>query len=131
MGVQGSTTPLAGPFDRHAAHYPSADYTPFFENAALVAHKLAGWPWTVTFGRQSYTMGSGLLLDDNGAGLAGVSAKGGFAFAQSNGVTAFSGPDGAQIIQGEVDINTISPEPSPSPTEPSPDGGNNDMDFTS
>lgn len=76
VGVQGSTTPFTAPFDRHAAHYPSAAYTPFFENAALVAHRLAGWPWTVTFGRQSYTMGSGLLLDDNGAGLAGVSAKG-------------------------------------------------------
>jgi hypothetical protein len=76
LGVQGSTTPLAAPFDRAAAHYPSALYTPFFENAALAAHRLGGFPWDVTFGRQSYTLGSGLLLDDNGAGLTGLSVRG-------------------------------------------------------
>lgn len=80
VGVQGSTTPLAGPFDRAAANYPSTAYTPFFENAALVAHRLGGIPWTVTFGRQNFTLGSGLLLDDNGAGLAGVSARGSLPF---------------------------------------------------
>lgn len=80
VGVQGSTTPLAAPFDRAASAYPSVAYTPFFENAALLVHRLGGIPWDVTFGRQSYTLGSGLLLDDNGAGLAGVSAKGSLPF---------------------------------------------------
>ena len=71
--VAGSTVPA--PFDRIAAHYPETGMVPFFENAHLRAHKLAGLPWTWVFGRQNYSIGTGLLLDDDGAGLNGVSMQ--------------------------------------------------------
>ncbi len=76
LGVSGSTAPISAPFDRIADQYPSADFTPFFEHAYLRAHNLAGLPWEWRFGRQPLTVGSGLLLDDNGAGLLGVSLRG-------------------------------------------------------
>jgi hypothetical protein len=60
--------------------------------------------------------------------VATVSASGGFAFARSDGVIAVTGPDGATIIQtDDVTTGTNGTDPS----EPSDDGGNNDMDFTS
>ncbi|MBI4061378.1 MAG: hypothetical protein HY403_08110 [Elusimicrobia bacterium] len=76
IGVAGSTASVAAPFDRIASHYPAANLTPFIENAYLRVHRLWGRPWEATFGRQSYRQGSGLLLDDDGAGLTGVSARG-------------------------------------------------------
>ncbi|MEQ1919831.1 MAG: hypothetical protein ABL955_11580, partial [Elusimicrobiota bacterium] len=76
LGVSGSTSSLTSPFDRVASYYPSTDQTPFIENAYLKVHRLWGYPWEATFGRQSYRLGSGLLLDDDGAGLTGVSARG-------------------------------------------------------
>ncbi len=76
IGVSGSTSSVASPFDRVASYYPNADLTPFIENAYLKVHRLWGYPWEATFGRQSYRQGSGLLLDDDGAGLTGVSGRG-------------------------------------------------------
>ncbi len=76
LGVSGSTSSLTSPFDRVASYYPSTNQTPFIENAYLKVHRLWGYPWEATFGRQSYRLGSGLLLDDDGAGLTGVSARG-------------------------------------------------------
>lgn len=76
LGVTGSTGPLTTPFDRIAEQYPSADFTPFFEHAYLRANNLGGAPWSLTVGRQGFSLGSGLLLDDNGAGLTGFSARG-------------------------------------------------------
>ena len=75
IGVSGSTASVASPFDRIAAYYPNADLTPFIENAYLRVHKLWSYPWEATFGRQNYRLGSGLLLDDDGAGLTGFSAR--------------------------------------------------------
>jgi hypothetical protein len=75
IGVADSTKTFTAPFDRIANHYPNARFLPFFENAYVRAENLGGKPWTLTAGRQSYTLGSGLLLDDNGAGLTGVSAR--------------------------------------------------------
>ena len=76
VGVSGSTVSVASPFDRVASYYPNADLTPFIENAYLRVHRLWGYAWEATFGRQSYRQGSGLLLDDDGAGLTGASARG-------------------------------------------------------
>lgn len=75
LGVTGSTNPLAAPFDRIAAAYPSADFTPFFEHSYLKLHNLGGKNWDLRIGRQPFSLGSGLLLDDNGAGLTGLSAR--------------------------------------------------------
>ena len=75
IGISGSTTSIASPFNRVAAYYPNADLTPFIENAYVRVHRLWGYPWEATFGRQSFRLGSGLLLDDDGAGLTGASAR--------------------------------------------------------
>ena len=76
VGVAGSTGPVLAPFDIAAQRYPNAEFLPFIENAYLRAHGLFGYPMAVTFGQQPYTVGSGLLLSDDGAGLAGISARG-------------------------------------------------------
>ncbi len=76
IGVAGSTVSVVTPFDRVASYYPSSDLTPFIENAYLKVNRLWGYPWEATFGRQSYRLGGGLLLDDDGAGLTGASARG-------------------------------------------------------
>ena len=73
LGVSGSTATTANsPFSRAAAYYPSTDLSPFIENAYVRVNRLWGAPITATFGRQNYKLGSGLLLDDDGAGFTGV-----------------------------------------------------------
>ncbi|OGR84452.1 MAG: hypothetical protein A3J74_09505 [Elusimicrobia bacterium RIFCSPHIGHO2_02_FULL_57_9] len=76
LGVAGSTVSLQSPLDGAANHYPSADLTPFIENAYLRVNRLFSAPIEGTFGRQTFKLGSGLLLDDDGAGLTGVSLIG-------------------------------------------------------
>jgi hypothetical protein len=69
-----------------------------------------------------------LVVNANDDVIASVSTSGGFAFARSGGVTAVTGPDGASIIQtGDVTTGTRGT----TPTEPSDDGGNNNLDFSS
>jgi hypothetical protein len=69
-----------------------------------------------------------LVVNANEDVVASVSTSGGFAFARSGDVIAVSGPDGASIIQtGDVSTGTSGT----SPAEPSADGGNNDVGFTS
>lgn len=75
LGVTGSSATLRGPFDRAARFYPDSEHRPFIENAYARVHNFWGKPLELTFGRQSYRLGSGLLLDDDGAGLTGVSAR--------------------------------------------------------
>jgi hypothetical protein len=99
LGVTGSTTALQGqPFNRIASNYPSADFTPFLENAYLRVYHFLGYPIEATFGRQNYRLGSGLLLDDDGAGFTGITVKGdlpwwgmkaeGFVFEDRNSLVA-------------------------------------------
>jgi hypothetical protein len=69
-----------------------------------------------------------LVVEANPDVIASVSSSGGFAFARSGDVTAVTGPDGASIIQS----GEIAPAPTTEPVvEPSDDGGNNDLDFSS
>ncbi len=107
LGVTGSTTALQTPFRRVADNYPASNFTPFIENAYLkVIHPL-GYPVETTFGRQNYRLGSGLLLDDDGAGLTGASLRGelpwwgmkleGFAFADRNAQQA---PENSLTLYG-------------------------------
>ncbi len=114
IGVSGSsTTANAAPFDRVASYYPNSDLTPFIENAYLKVHKLWGYPWEATFGRQSFKLGSGLLLDDDGAGLTGVSARGelpwwgmkleGFVFNDRNPLNA-SAPNSLDLAGFSLDL---------------------------
>ncbi|MBI3296684.1 MAG: hypothetical protein HYZ75_00865 [Elusimicrobia bacterium] len=111
VGVMGSTTPFVPPFNQAANQYPSTAYTPFLENAALVTHGLGGLPWDVTFGRQSLSQGSGLLLDDNGAGLSGVALKGRLPFwgmrAEAFALTAahpMSNPGALDVFGGTLEL---------------------------
>lgn len=76
LGVSGSTVAVASPIDRTASYYPNADLTPFIENAYLRVNRLWGKPVEATFGRQNYRLGSGLLLDDDGAGFTGAVLRG-------------------------------------------------------
>ncbi len=113
IGVSGSTAAVASPFDRIAAYYPSSNLTPFIENAYLKVHRLWGYPWEATFGRQNYRLGSGLLLDDDGAGLTGASARGelpwwnmkleGFLFNDRNPMNA-TGPNSLDLAGLSVDL---------------------------
>ena len=69
-----------------------------------------------------------LVVEANDDVIATVSTSGGFAFARSGDVIAVTGPDGASIIQtGDVTTGTRGT----TPPEPSDDGGNNDLDFSS
>jgi len=69
-----------------------------------------------------------LVVQGNDDVIATVSTNGGFAFARSGDVVAVTGPDGASIIRtGGETTGTNGTNPS----EPSPDGGNNNVDFAS
>jgi len=113
IGVAGSTYTVASPFDRVASYYPNADLTPFIENAYLKVHRLWGYPWEATFGRQSYRLGGGLLLDDDGAGFTGAAARGelpwwnmkleGFVFNDRNPLNT-SGPNSLDLAGLSVDL---------------------------
>lgn len=68
-----------------------------------------------------------LVVEANPDVIASVSTSGGFAFARSGDVTAITGPDGASIIRS----GDGAPATTTDPVEPSDDGGNNDLDFSS
>jgi hypothetical protein len=69
-----------------------------------------------------------LVAQANDHVVAKVSSSGGFAFARSGDVIAFSGPDGVSIAKsGDVIAGTSGT----SPAEPSDRGGNNDIEFSS
>jgi hypothetical protein len=105
LGVTGSTAPLTAPFDRIAQYYPSADFTPFFEHAFLAGHNLAGLPWEWRFGRQPVRLGSGLLLDDNGAGLTGLSVRGGLPWAGLKGEAFYYHGDFRTVTLGPGNVD--------------------------
>lgn len=75
LGVAGSTVPLVAPFNKAAENYPRTDFAPFLENANISVHQLFGLPMETTFGRQNFKLGSGLVLDDDGAGFTGITAR--------------------------------------------------------
>jgi hypothetical protein len=114
LGVAGSTTALASPFDRASSYYPSVDGTPFIENADLSVRGLWGLPLVMTFGRQNFRLGSGLLLDDDGAGLTGAVVRGelpwgglkaeGFAFEDKD--PQASGPNSLGLFGLSIDMPT-------------------------
>ena len=75
VGVAGSTDSFHPPFDRIANVYPNAELAPFIENAYVRVSRLWGYAAEWTFGRQSFRLGSGLLLDDDGTGFTGASVR--------------------------------------------------------
>lgn len=115
IGVAGSTASVASPFTRAASYYPRTDNTPFIENAYLRVRGLWGLPVEWTAGRQTYRLGSGLLLDDDGAGLTGFTVRGelpwwgmraeGFVFADRNPLNT-AAPNPVTFFGGAVDLPT-------------------------
>lgn len=77
IGVAGSTTPHQAPFNKAADRYPGTSFIPFLERANLDLQNAFGYPVQATFGRQNFRLASGLLLDDDGAGLTGAVLRGG------------------------------------------------------
>ncbi|MBI4376548.1 MAG: hypothetical protein HY549_08870 [Elusimicrobia bacterium] len=115
VGVAGSSSTLESqPFDRIARHYPSSDLTPFIENAYLRVNRPWSYPVRGTFGRQNYRLASGLLLDDDGAGLTGIVLSGelpwwglraeGFVFSDRD--ARFSAPNALELFGLTVDLPT-------------------------
>ena len=114
VGVAGSTVAVARPIDRTVSYYPNADLTPFIENAYVRVSRLFGKPVEATFGRQNYRLGSGLLLDDDGAGFTGAVVRGelpwwgikaeGFLFQDKN--PQASAPNSLTLAGFSVDLPT-------------------------
>lgn len=80
IGVAGSSTALQSPFSQIGSHYPNTNMVPFIENAYVRLHQAFGYPVQATFGQQSFSLGSGLLLADDGVGLTGVHMIGSLPF---------------------------------------------------
>ena len=115
LGATGSTTTLqSAPFNSVANNYPSVNFTPFLENAYLKITRPVGLPIEATFGRQNYRLGSGLLLDDDGAGFTGVTARAqlpwwgmkldGFIFSDKNNLQA--APNSLTLFGLSLDLPT-------------------------
>lgn len=115
IGVAGSTASVAAPFSRAALYYPRTDQTPFIENAYMRVRGLWDLPLEYTLGRQSFRLGSGLLLDDDGAGLTGATVRGelpwwgmkaeGFIFADRNPLNT-SAPNPLTLFGASLDLPT-------------------------
>lgn len=114
IGVAGSSTTISPPFDRPASIYPSTSFTPYFENAYLRLKSPMGYPVEATFGRQTFKLASGLVLDDDGAGFTGVVLRGalpwwgmkvqGFVFQDKN--PYFNAPNSLTLYGGSIDLPT-------------------------
>jgi hypothetical protein len=115
IGVSGSTASVASPFSRAALYYPRTDQTPFIENAYVRVRGLWALPLEYTLGRQTFRLGSGLLLDDDGAGLTGATVRGelpwwgmkaeGFIFADRNPLNT-SAPNPLTLFGASLDVPT-------------------------
>jgi hypothetical protein len=116
LGVAGSSAAATAPFNRAGNYYPSTDLTPFIENAYLRVHHLFGKALDATFGRQTFKLGSGLLLDDDGAGLTGATVRGelpwlglqleGFIFEDKNPNPNVSAPNSLDLFGLSLSLPT-------------------------
>lgn len=98
IGVAGSTAPLIG-------RYPSEDFTPFVENAYITANEFHGWPVNMTFGRQPYTWGTGMILADDGIGFDGARLDAGpFWGLRAHLFAAKAGARGNDVSPGDHDL---------------------------
>ena len=76
IGVSGSTASVAAPFDRVARYLPERGSDSFHRERLSARAPIVELPMGgATFGRQNYRLGSGLLLDDDGAGMTGFSGR--------------------------------------------------------
>lgn len=75
VGIAGSTGTIPSPFDSVSNRYGTGDFKPFIQNAYLRVNNIFDANFSLTAGRQPYTLGSGLCLSDNGFGMTGFLAK--------------------------------------------------------
>lgn len=71
-GGASTGTLKAAPFRQAAARYPNVDGTPYIKEAYVRVYRFLHKKVTATFGRQSFTLGQGLTLADDGLGLPGA-----------------------------------------------------------
>ncbi len=74
IGAGGASTGTlkAAPFREAAARYPHVDGTPYIKEAYIRVYRFLNEKVTATFGRQSFTLGQGVTLADDGLGLPGA-----------------------------------------------------------
>ncbi|MDD2773229.1 MAG: hypothetical protein PHP45_05985 [Elusimicrobiales bacterium] len=72
LNAQGGILP---PFDAIANFYPNSNMTPWVKEAYFRLHGLLGGDITLTAGRQSFTLATGLTLSDNGLGMPGFNIR--------------------------------------------------------
>ncbi|MBU2575355.1 MAG: alginate export family protein [Elusimicrobia bacterium] len=71
-GGASTTTLNAAQFREAASRYPHTDGTPYIKEAYIRVYKFLNKKLTATFGRQSFTLGQGITLSDDGLGLPGA-----------------------------------------------------------
>ncbi len=138
IGVTNSSGVLSNqPFAQIANNYPTVDYSPFVENAYVEIKKPYGINMTAILGRQSFKLGNGLLLDDDGAGFDGASLQGtlpwwdlhGQAFAFVTHDAHYSVPDNlglygfdaslpVQKKKGDLELNELAEKDNPAAPVP-------------
>lgn len=74
IGAGGASTGTlkAAAFREVAARYPHIDGTPYIKEAYVRVYRFLNEKVTATFGRQSFTLGQGVTLSDDGLGLPGA-----------------------------------------------------------
>lgn len=72
VGVAGSTAPAKAPFDRIASRYPNTGFMPFIQQAYMRFNRAFDKDITMTLGRQSFALASGMTLSDDGLGFTGA-----------------------------------------------------------
>ena len=71
-GGASTTTLNAAQFSEAASRYPHTDGTPYIKEAYIKVYKFLNEKMTATIGRQSFTLGQGITLADDGLGLPGA-----------------------------------------------------------
>lgn len=72
IGIAGSSVVAKAPFDRIASRYPNSNFTPFIQQAYIKVYRAFDKNITMTFGRQRFELGSGMVLSDDGLGFTGA-----------------------------------------------------------
>ncbi len=74
-GIGGSTVPVQPPFDKAAARLPTSNLTPFIAGAYVHMNDAFGSGVEATAGRFPFTLGSGMVVSDDGVGFNGLALK--------------------------------------------------------
>lgn len=92
-GGASTATIKAAPFREAAARYPHVDGTPYIKEAYIRIYRFLSKKVTATFGRQSFTLGQGITLADDGLGLPGARLEAERFYKRLNGEVFFFRPN--------------------------------------